>query len=63
MTIMQLIVDAELIGMTILWYFKGNSFRYPIVLSVLGVSKILLNVIFKLKKILFEIRPIDDSFN
>jgi len=44
MTIMQLIVDAELVGMTLLWYFRGNSFRYPIVLSVLGISKILLNV-------------------
>lgn len=63
MTIMQLIVDAELIGMTLLWYFKGSSFRYPIILSVLGVSKILLNVIYFLSKILFEIKPIDDSFN
>lgn len=63
MTTMQLIVDAELIGMTLLWYFKGSSFRYPIVLSVLGISKILLNVSFFLRKILFEIKPIDDSFD
>lgn len=30
--------------MTALWYFKGSSFRYPIVLCTLGISKILLNV-------------------
>ncbi len=44
MTIMQLMVDVELIAMGVLWYLKGTSFRYPIVLTVLGVSKILLNV-------------------
>jgi hypothetical protein len=44
MTIMQLIVDLELMAMAALWYFKGNSFRYPFVLSVLGASKIMLNV-------------------
>ncbi len=44
MTLMQIIVDVELIAMAALWYFKGSSFRYPIVLAALGISKILLNV-------------------
>jgi hypothetical protein len=44
MTLMQILVDIELVGMTLFWYFKGNSFRYPLILSVLGLSKILLNV-------------------
>lgn len=46
MTSMQLVLDVELVGMVVFWYFKGNSFRYPLVLVVLGISKMLLNVLF-----------------
>lgn len=44
MVIMQVVVDVQLVGMVLYWYFKGESFRYPVLLAVLGVSKVLLNV-------------------
>jgi hypothetical protein len=43
-SITQLIADIQLIGMLAFWFWKGNSLRYPIVLAILGVSKILINV-------------------
>lgn len=43
-SIMQLIVDIELIAFPIYWFVYGTSVRYPLVLAVIGVSKILLNV-------------------
>lgn len=41
---MQLIVDIQLVVMMAYWFVWGDSMRYPIVLAVIGISKILLNV-------------------
>ena len=43
-SIMQLIVDIQLVLMMVWWLVSGNSLRYPIVLACIGLSKILLNV-------------------
>lgn len=61
-SIAQLIVDIELIAMLAFWFFKGNSLRYPILLGILGISKILLNVTAMLIQVLFMIKPIDNAF-
>lgn len=52
---MQLIVDIQLVVMMAYWFVWGDSMRYPIVLAVIGISKILLNV-------LFQTKVIDNSF-
>ena len=44
MTIMQLVCDLQLIGMIVYWLVLGDSFRYPLAVSFLGISKILINV-------------------
>lgn len=49
-TISQLIADLNLIVMFIYWFIVGNSMRYPIMLAVIGVSKVLLNVIARLRR-------------
>ena len=41
---MQLIVDIELVGMLVYWFLRGNSLRYALVMSIVGISKIILNV-------------------
>ena len=41
---MQLTVDIELVGMLAYWFLLGKNMKYPIVLSIIGVAKILLNV-------------------
>jgi hypothetical protein len=41
---MQLIVDIQLVLVLIYWFIWGDSLRYPLVLAIIGVSKILLNV-------------------
>jgi uncharacterized membrane protein len=41
---MQLIVDIQLVVMMAYWFVWGDSMRYPLVLAVIGISKILLNV-------------------
>ena len=43
-SIMQLLVDIELVGMLVYWFLRGNSLRYAVVMAVVGVSKIFLNV-------------------
>lgn len=43
--IMQLVVDLELITMLVVWFIYGTNLRYPLVLAIVGVSKILLNVL------------------
>ena len=43
-SIMQLIVDIELIGMFVYWFLRGSSLRFVIVMAIVGISKILLNV-------------------
>ena len=43
-SIMQLIVDIQLIAVPVYWFIYGTSVRYPIVLAIIGISKILLNV-------------------
>lgn len=44
-SIMQLLVDIQLVLVLAYWFIWGDSMRYPIVLSLIGISKILLNVI------------------
>lgn len=41
---MQLIVDIQLVLVLAYWFIWGDSMRYPIVLTIIGISKILLNV-------------------
>lgn len=43
-SIMQLIVDIEIVLVLVYWFIWGDSLRYPLVLSIIGISKILLNV-------------------
>ena len=43
-SIMQLLVDIQLVFMLVYWFVYGESMRYPIVLGIIGISKILLNV-------------------
>lgn len=43
-SIMQLLVDIQLVLVLAYWFIWGDSMRYPIVLSLIGISKILLNV-------------------
>ena len=43
-SIMQLLVDFELVAMLVYWFLRGNSLRYAVVMAVVGASKILLNV-------------------
>lgn len=43
-SIMQLIVDIQLVLVLAYWFIWGDSMRYPIVLTIIGISKILLNV-------------------
>lgn len=42
--IMNLVVDIQLVLMLAYWFAWGDSMRYPIVLTIIGISKILLNV-------------------
>lgn len=44
MTLLQVTVDVQLVAMLCYWYAKGHSFRYPLLLTILGSSKVLLNV-------------------
>jgi hypothetical protein len=43
-TIMQLLVDLQLLAMPAYWLLQGQNMRYPLVLGAIGVSKMLLNV-------------------
>ena len=54
-SIMQLLVDIQLVLMLAFWFMRGDSMRYPIVLAIIGISKILLNA-------LFQTKIIDNSF-
>ena len=47
MSIMQLLVDIELVAMLVFWFLRASSMRYAIVMSIVGISKILLNVDIK----------------
>ena len=42
--LMQIIVDVELVVVIVYWFVYGTNMRYPLVLAIIGVSKILLNV-------------------
>jgi hypothetical protein len=42
---MQLVVDIQLVLVLAYWFIWGDSLRYPIVLAIIGISKILLNVL------------------
>ena len=44
-SLMQLLVDFQLVGGLVWWFLKGSSMRYPLLLAVVGISKILLNVL------------------
>jgi hypothetical protein len=44
-SIMQLIVDIQLVLMLVYWFIWGDSLRYPLMLAIIGISKILLNVL------------------
>jgi len=59
---MQVIVDVQLIGMLSYWAIKGQNLRYPIVMAVIGISKMLLNVKNAFTKVLFQTKLIDHSF-
>jgi len=61
-SIMQVIVDVQLIGMLSYWAIKGQNLRYPIVMAVIGISKMLLNVKNAFTKVLFQTKLIDHSF-
>jgi hypothetical protein len=44
-SIAQLIVDIQLIAMLGYWFWQGTTMRYPLVLAIIGISKVLLNVL------------------
>ena len=44
-SLMQVLVDFQLVGGLAWWFLKGSSMRYPLLLAVVGISKILLNVL------------------
>lgn len=53
---MQLAVDLELITMLVYWFIYGTNLRYPLVMAIVGVSKILLNVPSALFRCFFRLR-------
>jgi hypothetical protein len=52
--IMNLVVDIQLVLMLAYWFAWGDSMRYPIVLAIIGISKILLNVKIQSFRLFFK---------
>jgi len=53
---MTLIVDIQIVVMLVYWFVFGDSMRYPIILAIIGISKILLNVKLKLSRFFFRLK-------
>jgi hypothetical protein len=62
LTIENLLLDGQLILVSVYWFMKMNNFRLPVGITILGIVKMLIAVFVYYMQALFQTREISNTF-